>query len=115
MDAVSWLPTVIALSAESTVVVTGDSHLVIAFMARKYRPAKPELFRRVSKAREVIATLWGRAKVHYVHVKRHRNAWADWLCRCALASECDVCIRELAIPLPKYHLYEPTELVAKAG
>ena len=92
-------------------VVTGDSHLVITFMNPRYRPSKPDLFWRVAKARNIISKLWGRMTVHFTHVKRNCNEWADWLGRCALHAEADVNLEELVTRMPVHHEAVPRDFV----
>ena len=53
--------------------------------------------------RERILKLWGRARVHFTHVKRSGNVWADWLCRCALHAKRDVELSALISWMPVYH------------
>ncbi len=60
----------------------GDSQLVLSFMTRACKPGKKQLVEMVKEAREV-ATKLKPTKVHYQHVKREDNQWADWLVRVA--------------------------------
>ena len=39
-------------------------------------------------------------KIKFCHVKRDRNAWADWLVRCADALERNVQLTDLVEELP---------------
>ena len=79
-------------------------------MMQKYQPSKPKLFRRVALVHERILKLWGWARVHFTHVKRSGNAWADWLCRCALHAKWDVELSALVSWMPVYHEAVPVGL-----
>ena len=60
--------------------------------------------------RECILKMWGRARVHFTHVKQSSNVWADWLCRCALHAKRDVELLALISQMPVYHEAVPVDL-----
>lgn len=76
-----------------TLVVRGDSNLVIAFMTKAATPGKRELVVAVREAREETMG-WGR-RVVYQWVPREENTWADWLSNVAYKLQRDVTLPEL--------------------
>ncbi len=57
---------------EKTVLVRGDSNLVLSFMTRACKPGKRQLVELVKEARDVIGK-WKPTKVAFQHVKREHN------------------------------------------
>lgn len=77
-----WVP------HRGTLVVRGDSSLVLGFMLGKNRPGKRELVILVKQTKETCFG-WGR-KVVYQWVPRGDNAWADWLANVAYQLQSNV-------------------------
>lgn len=82
-----WIP------HRGTLVVRGDSGLVLGFMLGKNRPGKRELVILVKQTKEACLG-WGR-KVVYQWVPRADNAWADWLANVANNLQADVTLQGL--------------------
>lgn len=77
-----------------TLIVRGDSNLIIAFMTKAATPGKRELVVAVKEAREVTMG-WGRRLV-YQWVPREDNTWADWLSNVAAKLQRSVTLPELS-------------------
>ena len=78
-----------------TLLVRGDTNLIISFMTRQARPGKRELVMLVKQAQELIRG-WGRV-VRFQWVAREDNKEADWLSNVAAALEGDVTLSELQV------------------
>ena len=87
VKAAGWIP------HRGTLLVRGDSNLVIAFMNKAAKPGKRELVVSVKEARETTMG-WGR-RVRYQWVPREENKWADWLSNVAFKQSGDITLAEL--------------------
>ena len=76
-----------------TLLVRGDTNLIISFMTRAARPGKRELVVLVKEAQDLLRG-WGR-KVRFQWVPRDENKTADWLSNVAAALESDVNLVQL--------------------
>ena len=68
----------------TVVVARGDSQLITSFMQRRAKPGQPTLV-------DIVADIKESAKqfkfVHYQHVPREGNKWANYLTRVALSKQ----------------------------
>ncbi len=76
-----------------TLLVRGDTNLIISFMTRAARPGKRELVILVKEAQDTLRG-WGR-KVRFQWVPREENRTADWLSNVAAALTSDVNLVQL--------------------
>ena len=93
-----WLENRPEVKVHSTLVVAGDSRLITDFLARRAKPSNPVLVALVREAREAARKLGMR--VHFVHVPRERNAWADYLANQSFMWQRSVDLWELAETVP---------------
>lgn len=81
--------------AVKSVVVKGDSDLVIGFMTRRFKPKKRELTLLVKAAWEAVKG-WKHVRAHFYHVPRDLNQAADWLSKLARDSKGEPDLRDLS-------------------
>lgn len=78
-----------------SVVVKGDSDLIIGFMTKRFKPKKRDLTLLMKHAWEEIKS-WVKVRAHFYHVPREFNQVADWMSKLARSLEGDPNLRDLA-------------------